>query len=69
VPNRLLPLHLPQQPEDDRPSRRVLLQVDKQLPEATSLGVPVELADPLGAVKVRKAQDIEAFGATSKPSL
>jgi hypothetical protein len=33
----LLPLHLRQQPEHDRPRRLVLLQVDQQLPEGPSL--------------------------------
>jgi hypothetical protein len=61
----LPPLHLPQQPEDDRPCRSVLLQVDQQLPELSGLRVAPELTDPLGAVQVQEAPEEEEFGATS----
>jgi len=61
----LPPLHLSQEAEHDRPRRLVLLQVDQQLAEGPCLGVPPELADPLGAVEVGEAEDVEQFGAGS----
>ncbi len=42
-PHTLLPLHLGQQPEHDRPRHLVLLQVDQQLAEAPYLRVHPEL--------------------------
>jgi len=62
----LLPLHLRQEPEHDRPRCRFLLQVDQQLAEAPGLGVPPELADPVGAVEVREAENVEQLGAGSR---
>jgi hypothetical protein len=53
-------------PEDDRPRRLVLLQIDQQLTEATCLEGTPELADPLDAVEVREAEDVEEFGASSR---
>jgi hypothetical protein len=62
----LLPPHIPQQPDDHPPRRLVLLQVDQQLAELSSLGVPPELADPVGAVEVREREDVAEFGAGSR---
>jgi hypothetical protein len=55
----LLPLYLPEQPEYDRPRRLVFFQVDRQLPEGPRLRVPPEIADPLGSVQIREAEDVE----------
>src|SRR5262245_66379280 len=59
----LLPLHLREQPEHDRPRRLVLLQVDQQLAELPRLWVAPELADQLDPVEVGQARDVEEFGA------
>jgi hypothetical protein len=47
-----------------RPRRLVLLQVDQQLAEGPRLRVPPELADPLDAVQIGKAEDVEEFAAS-----
>jgi hypothetical protein len=60
----LLPFHLRQESEHDRPRRLVLLQVDQQLAEGPGLRVPPELADPLGPVEVRETEDVEELGAS-----
>ncbi len=44
----------------------VFLAVD-QFGEGSALRVAPELADPLGAVEVREAQDVAEFGAGSRP--
>jgi hypothetical protein len=60
----LLPLHLGQQPEDDRPPRLILLQVDQQLAEGPRLRAPPERADRVGAVEVGESEDVDRFGAS-----
>jgi hypothetical protein len=55
------PLHLGQEPEQDGPRRLVLLEVDQQLSEGARLRVTQELADPLGAVEIWEAEDVEEF--------
>jgi hypothetical protein len=57
---------LPQHPDDHRPRRLILLQVDQQLAEAPSLRVPPELADPVGPLEVGEHQDVEQFGPGSR---
>jgi hypothetical protein len=54
--SRGLPLHLGQQPEDDRPRCRLLLQVEEQLPECPRLRMTPELADRVGAGEVWEAR-------------
>jgi hypothetical protein len=58
----LLPLHLSQQPPDHRLGVLILLQVDQQLAGGPRLRVSPELADPVGAVEVREAEDVVEFG-------
>jgi hypothetical protein len=58
-----VPLHLPEQPEDDRPRRLVLLQVDQELGECAALWVAPELSDPVDPVEVWEAKDVEELGA------
>jgi hypothetical protein len=58
----LLPLHLPEQPEHDRPQRLVLLAVDQQLGEGACYRVPPELADPVGSFELGEHQDVEQLG-------
>jgi hypothetical protein len=47
-----------------RPRRLVLLQVDQQLPKSPCLRVSRESADPVGAVEVGEAEDVEMLGAS-----
>ena len=56
---------LPQHPDEHRPERPVFLAVDQQLGERPRPGVPVELADPVGAVEVGQRQDVEQLCAGS----
>src|SRR5215207_2747308 len=60
-------LVLPQHPDEHRPERPVLLAVDQQLGEGARLGVPPELADPVGAVEVGEHEDVEELGAGAGP--
>jgi hypothetical protein len=59
----LLPFHLSQQPENDRPRGPVLLQINQQLAEAPSFGMAPELADPHGAVEVGETKDVQKLSA------
>ena len=49
-------------PYEHRAEPSVLLAVDQQLAEGATLRVAPELSDPVGAVEVWEAQDIEEFG-------
>jgi hypothetical protein len=60
----LLPFHLREQPEHNRPRRLVLLQVDQELPEGPCLLSAPELADPIGAVEVGESEDVDELGAS-----
>ena len=51
------------QTEDNRPRRRVLLQVDQQLVEGPRLRVTPEGADRVGSLAVGEHQDVEQLGA------
>jgi hypothetical protein len=55
----LLPLHLPQHPDEHRPERPILLSVDQQLGAGAALRVAPELADPFGALKIGQHEDVE----------
>jgi len=59
----LLPLHLPEQPEHDRPQRLVLLAVDQQLGEGACYRVPPELADSVGSLEndLRRGRASDSF--------
>ena len=41
--------------------------IDQQLGEGPALRIAPELADPVGALEVRQRQDLEQFGAGSRP--
>jgi hypothetical protein len=62
-PQALPPLHLPKQPEHDSPRHFVLLQVDQQLSEGTSLRIAPEGADRVHSVEVRQSKDVDELGA------
>jgi hypothetical protein len=49
------------------PKRPVLLASIRRLSEGAALWVPSELADPVGAVEVRRHQDVEQLSAGSGP--
>ena len=53
----------PQHPNEDRTKGPILLAVDQELGEGARLGVPVELADPVGSFEVGKHQDVQKLGA------
>jgi hypothetical protein len=59
------PIRLPQHPNQHRSQRPILLAVDQQLGEGATLGVPPELADPVGLLEVGEHQDAEQLGARS----
>jgi hypothetical protein len=63
--SELSALCLPQHPDEHRPERPVLLAVDQELGERARLGVPIELADPVGAFEVGEHEDVEQLGAGS----
>jgi hypothetical protein len=56
-------LALPQHADQHGPERPILFAVDQQVGEGTALRIAPELADPLGALQVREAQDVVEFGA------
>jgi hypothetical protein len=60
-----LAVGLSQHAHQHRPKRPVLLAVDQELGERPRLGVPVELADPVGPLEVGEHQDVEQLGAGS----
>jgi hypothetical protein len=62
-----LAVGLPQHLNENRPERPVLLTVDQQLGEGATLRVAPELADPVGSLEVGQHQDVEQFGAGSRP--
>ena len=47
-----LALRFPQHPDEHGPQRPILLAVDQELGEGARLGVPPELAGPVGALEV-----------------
>ena len=49
----------PQHPDEHRPEHPVLLAVDQEFGEGSTLWVPPELADPVGSLEVREHQDVE----------
>ena len=59
------PVPLPQQSDQHRPKRPVLLAVDQQFGEGATLQVAPELSDPVGSLEVGKHEDVEQFGAGS----
>jgi hypothetical protein len=61
------PLRVAQHTDQHRPKRPVLLAVDQQLAEGLRLRVSPELADPVGPVEVGEHEDMEQFGARSRP--
>jgi hypothetical protein len=68
LPTRLASLLiLPQHPDEHRPQRPVLLAVDQELGERPRLRVPPELADPVYPLEVGEQEDVEEFGAWSRP--
>jgi hypothetical protein len=62
-----LAVGLPQHLNENRRERPVLLTVDQQLGEGATLRVAPELADPVGSLEVGQHQDVEQFGAGSRP--
>jgi hypothetical protein len=56
-------LALPQHADQHGPECPILFAVDQQVGEGTALRIAPELADPLGALQVREAQDVVEFGA------
>jgi hypothetical protein len=59
------PIRFSQHPDQYRPQGPILLAVDQEFGEGPRLGIPPELADPVGPVEVREDQDVEEFGASS----
>jgi hypothetical protein len=59
---------LPQHPDEHRTGRPVLLAVDRELGEGPRLGVPPVGADCIGPVEVGEHEDMEQFGAGSRPT-
>ena len=59
-------LGLPQHPDQHRPKDPVLLTVDQELGEGTTLRVAPELSDPVGSLEVGEHQDVEQLGAWSR---
>ena len=57
---------LPQHPDQYRPERPVLLTVDQELGEGAAFRVAPELADPIDAVEVREAKDVDELGASRR---
>jgi hypothetical protein len=59
-------VNLAQHPDEHCPERPVLLAVDQELCEGTTLRVAPELADPIGALEVGEHEDVEQLGARSR---
>ena len=57
---------LPQPPDEHRPQHTILLAVDQQLGQGAALRVAPELADPVGALEVGEAENVEKFGASRR---
>jgi hypothetical protein len=53
-------------PYQHRSEGPVLVAVDQEFGEGAALRVAPELADPLGAVEVGEAQDVEELGASRR---
>jgi hypothetical protein len=60
-----LAVALPQQPNQHRSERAILLASIRELGEGAALRVAPELTDPLGAVQVGQQLDVEELGAGS----
>ena len=58
---------VPQHPDEHRPQRPILLAVDQQLGEDAALRVASELSDAVCSLEVGKHEDVEEFGAESRP--
>jgi hypothetical protein len=52
---------------EHRPECSILLAVNQELGEGTTLRVTPKLADPLATLEVREHQDVEQFGTGSRP--
>jgi hypothetical protein len=49
----------PQHADQHRPEYPILLAVDQQIREGATIRVSPELADPIGTVEVREAENVE----------
>jgi hypothetical protein len=66
MPSPKSPLILSQHADEHRSEGPVLLAVDQEIGEGTTLRVAPELADPLGSLEVREHEDVKKFGAGSR---